>query len=269
MKKGWFYIIFLMLLSYDLKAQVITLNFPVENSVLEETYVYFSWIPVSSSGNTVLYEFKLVEILNGQNKTSAIAYNTPLIEEQLYTSSHFVFTALEEGKRYAWSVQAYYNQITMQGEVPHTERINITSAGISQFEISEEIENEEELDEGYIVLLKDNSDPYIYMIRESQDTIRFKYTEEYDSTSVSVQIYEEATGEVLDSLADFSVDSLETSLLKEMLPSFHYLSGIHRGDNYIKLSRSLFTETPEPGRIYFLELKTFMGTIYRAKMEFE
>jgi hypothetical protein len=86
---------------------------PNDDAEIEETRPMFTWIPPSPvAGSASLnYTMMLVEIMEGQTKSDALALNRPLIEMEglqqpvlMYPSD---LDALEPGKSYAWQVRAY------------------------------------------------------------------------------------------------------------------------------------------------------------------
>jgi hypothetical protein len=89
------------------------LSYPGDNSEIEETRPVYTWIPpapVSGIGG-LNYKMVLVEMMDGQSKSDALAMNRALIEAEGLPNSVFShpadINALEEGKWYAWQVQAY------------------------------------------------------------------------------------------------------------------------------------------------------------------
>lgn len=92
------------------------LSYPIDNSEIEETRPNYNWIPpapVAASGS-LNYTMTLVEILDGQSKSDALAINRPLIEWPGITNPMLMHPSdipdLEPGKSYAWQVQAYIGQ---------------------------------------------------------------------------------------------------------------------------------------------------------------
>ena len=72
----------------------------------------FSWTPVLTRTSVSLdYEFRLVELFDGQHPEEAIDANRPYLEETLTDITNLVYTPdyypLEPGRTYAWQVTAY------------------------------------------------------------------------------------------------------------------------------------------------------------------
>lgn len=88
------------------------LNSPANNSELENSYPFFTWMPPSPFDmfSNLSYDFIITEILPGQSAIEAIQYNTPIYSRngiinpnESYSSS---YARLDTGKTYAWQVIA-------------------------------------------------------------------------------------------------------------------------------------------------------------------
>jgi hypothetical protein len=82
----------------------------------------FTWTkpaPVPS-GERVLYKFKIVEIYEGQTKEEAMRSNPPWYEEDRISRTSFQYPLrarkLDPDKKYAWQVQAFYEEGLPLGE---------------------------------------------------------------------------------------------------------------------------------------------------------
>ena len=89
------------------------LIFPVNNDSLESNtnYPTFQWIPVIvPPAYQIKYTLRIVEILQGQTQDQAINSNIPLYENSQILINSFTYPIealpIEEGKKYAWQVQA-------------------------------------------------------------------------------------------------------------------------------------------------------------------
>ena len=89
------------------------LSTPNNDAEIEEVRPMFTWIPPSPvSGSASLnYTMILVEIMDGQTKSDALALNRPLIDMDALQAPVLMYpsdlSALEPGKSYAWFVKAY------------------------------------------------------------------------------------------------------------------------------------------------------------------
>jgi hypothetical protein len=92
------------------------LSYPSNDSEIEETRPTYTWIPPApvAASSSLNYTMTLVEILDGQSKSDALALNRPLIELSSISNPMLMHPAdlpdLEPGKSYAWQVQAYIGQ---------------------------------------------------------------------------------------------------------------------------------------------------------------
>lgn len=92
------------------------LSYPEDDTEIEETRPIYTWIPPAPvAGSSGLnYMMTLVEIMDGQSKSDALSINRPLIEIEGLTSPMLMHPSdlpeLEEGKSYAWQVQAFVGQ---------------------------------------------------------------------------------------------------------------------------------------------------------------
>jgi hypothetical protein len=90
---------------------------PYNEAEIEETRPLFSWIPPSPVAGSANLNFSmvLVESMEGQNKSDALSMNRPLIEMEGLQNPALVFPPdlpeLEQGKEYAWQVEAYVGKM--------------------------------------------------------------------------------------------------------------------------------------------------------------
>lgn len=86
---------------------------PFDEESIEDSYsTIFSWLPPVPAGLEIrTYNIRVVEILEGQNKTQAITSNPAWFEEQDLLSTSLVFPisarTFENGSQYAWQVEAF------------------------------------------------------------------------------------------------------------------------------------------------------------------
>ncbi len=95
-------------INYPAPPQLIS---PANNERLELTYPVFQWTPVTVPPNlTINYTIRIVEVLSGQNPSTAISSNYPIYENTRITGTTFMYPVdaptLENGKTYAWQIQA-------------------------------------------------------------------------------------------------------------------------------------------------------------------
>lgn len=86
------------------------LMLPIDKSkVTQNSALQFSWTPVQPS-TLVTYNFRMIELNDGQNAFSAFTENQSFVETEIVGQTTFLYTSdlpvLEEGKSYMWSVQA-------------------------------------------------------------------------------------------------------------------------------------------------------------------
>jgi hypothetical protein len=115
------------------------LSLPFDGSEDETTTPQFSWLPPAPLNmfNNLTYDFKLVEVAEGQTATEAIQQNMPVYTVSNhpdiflnYPSSH---TPLDTGKVYAWQVFANNNNVyAAQSEVWTFKPATILSDTISK-----------------------------------------------------------------------------------------------------------------------------------------
>lgn len=131
------------------------LAYPENLSEIDQTRPLYSWIPPGpvASSASLNYSMTLVEMQQGQSRSDALALNRPIIQEngltQQMLNHPLDLPALEEGKTYAWQVQAYVGQ---------------TFFAISeqwQFKVKKE---EKKSLPKQAVFPKENSDPYVYQL---------------------------------------------------------------------------------------------------------
>ncbi len=92
------------------------LAYPENLSEIDQTRPLYSWIPPGpvASSASLNYSMTLVEMQQGQSRSDALALNRPIIQEngltQQMLNHPLDLPALEEGKTYAWQVQAFVGQ---------------------------------------------------------------------------------------------------------------------------------------------------------------
>lgn len=87
---------------------------PADQTVLTMRFPVLQWTPVVGQGATgVGYQVRVVEVLEGQSAVQALAANPPLVEQVMMGVTALLYPVaaqpLEDGKRYAWRVQAVRN----------------------------------------------------------------------------------------------------------------------------------------------------------------
>lgn len=146
------------------------LSYPGDNSEIEETRPVYTWIPpapVSGIGG-LNYKMVLVEMMEGQSKSDALAMNRALIEAEGLPNSVFShpadIDALEEGKWYAWQVQAYVGSTY------------IASSEQWKFKVKKE---EKQVIPKQAIFPKELKDPYVYQL--NSDTLLLGITKTISS----------------------------------------------------------------------------------------
>src|SRR5882672_1546356 len=99
-----------------------TLIFPENGSIVSIPQPVFQWTPVMSQiGRQLPHWFRLVEMFPGQAAPQAIEANRPVYEGLFNTTSAIPYPAsaplLEEGKTYAWRVQAAFPFGALRGPI--------------------------------------------------------------------------------------------------------------------------------------------------------
>lgn len=86
---------------------------PEDESEIEETKPLYTWIPPSpvARSSNLNYTMRLVEMMEGQNKSDALTMNRPIIEMSGIGQPSLMHPLdvpeLEKGKWYAWQVEAF------------------------------------------------------------------------------------------------------------------------------------------------------------------
>jgi hypothetical protein len=86
---------------------------PEDESEIEETKPLYTWIPPSpvARSSNLNYTMRLVEMIEGQNKSDALTMNRPIIEMSGIGQPSLMHPLdvpeLEKGKWYAWQVEAF------------------------------------------------------------------------------------------------------------------------------------------------------------------
>ena len=131
------------------------LSFPENNSEIDQTRPLYSWIPPGpvASSASLNYSMTLVEMQQGQSRSDALSLNRPLIQSDVLSQqmlNHPLdLPALEEGKTYAWQVQAFVGQTFF--------------AKSEQWQFKVKKEEKKSLPK-QAVFPKENSDPYVYRL---------------------------------------------------------------------------------------------------------
>lgn len=90
---------------------------PYEGDQICDKRPMLRWQQLMPAIPGVMYRLMLVEIKEGQEKTEALHYNLPLINQGNIRTPMLMYPhaarQLEEGKRYAWQVAAYRNTVLL------------------------------------------------------------------------------------------------------------------------------------------------------------
>jgi hypothetical protein len=92
---------------------------PSDRAVLKTFFPVFSWLPARRNGDfEVTYDFRLAELLPGQNYAEAMASNPSLIFEKDLRATTYVYPAsaiaLQEDKMYVWQVSSVFKETQKQ-----------------------------------------------------------------------------------------------------------------------------------------------------------
>jgi hypothetical protein len=90
------------------------LSQPANGSELQQYNPLFSWLPPSpvNALNNLRYDFRLVEVMQGQTGADAIKDNLPVFNTSGITATNYPYTnntPIESGKQYAWQIVALNN----------------------------------------------------------------------------------------------------------------------------------------------------------------
>lgn len=92
---------------------------PEDKAKLREYNPALSWIANYSFSTELKYRLRIAEIKQNQNPVNAVMRNQPLYDERNLVQNSVVYPVyakpLEKNKRYAWTVDAYYNEILLGG----------------------------------------------------------------------------------------------------------------------------------------------------------
>jgi hypothetical protein len=87
---------------------------PYNSDQICEKRPFLTWMPNIPQATGILYELLLVEIKEDQNKTEALNYNLPIINQKGIIATTLMYPPISkelfEGKKYAWQVSAYKDQ---------------------------------------------------------------------------------------------------------------------------------------------------------------
>lgn len=106
---------------YHRQDGIFTINLidPEDKAKLREYYPALSWIANYSFASELKYRLRVAEIKQGQNPINAIMRNQSLYDERNLMQNSMVYPVyakpLEKNKRYAWTVDAYYNEVLLGG----------------------------------------------------------------------------------------------------------------------------------------------------------
>lgn len=104
--------------SYNLQPfSAMQLIQPYEGDSLCDTRPTLSWQPIIPAINGVMYRLVLVEVKDGQQRAEAIRMNLAIINQRQIPLPMLLYPSLanqlEEGKRYAWQVAAYKDELLL------------------------------------------------------------------------------------------------------------------------------------------------------------
>jgi hypothetical protein len=136
---------------------------PLNRSEIDELRPMLVWIPPMPIGGlpNLFYKISLVELLEDQAPIDGILRNRPLLEVSGHQSTSlqypFDLPALEQGKKYAWKVEAWYGEFW------------VATSEVWEFKIAEE---EEEIpDPVSFVKINDHTEGII----EMKNILRFSF----------------------------------------------------------------------------------------------
>lgn len=98
--------------------QLPQLAFPANQTVIQTKHPLLNWHPpLPIIGSDLNYSIQLVEVVADQTSTEAIYRNLPLLElhnqKQLFLNYPISAIPLQEDKKYAWQVTAYWGAVEM------------------------------------------------------------------------------------------------------------------------------------------------------------
>ena len=172
------------------------LAYPENLSEIDQTRPLYTWIPPGpvASSASLNYSMTLVEMQQGQNKSDALALNRPIIQEnglsQQMLNHPLDLPALEEGKTYAWQVQAYVGQTFF--------------AKSEQWQFKVKKEEKKEVPK-QAVFPRENSDPYVYRLNSDSLLIGISQTISSKSDSPVSLKFKTPQGQVLSEMTIQSI----------------------------------------------------------------
>lgn len=149
---------------------------PEDESEIEETKPLYTWIPPSpvARSSNLNYTMRLVEMMEGQNKSDALTMNRPIIEMSGIGQPSLMHPLdvpeLEKGKWYAWQVEAFV------GNTP------IAQSEQWKFKVKKEVKPVEK--PSYVILKTDDLSIYQF-----KDILHFTYIESRIDNELNVSIY--------------------------------------------------------------------------------
>lgn len=161
------------------------LNYPHDNSEIEETRPIYTWIPPApvASSAALNYTMTLVEIYEGQSKSDALAMNIPLIEWTNINQPALMhpsdLPALVEGRSYAWQVQAYVGQTFF------------AKSEQWKFKIKKVEKEKKIVGKQFVILKKDDNDIHL-----AEDTLRLIYNENKKVGKINLIVADENGKEI-------------------------------------------------------------------------
>jgi hypothetical protein len=218
------------------------LSYPGDNSEIEETRPVYTWIPpapVSGIGG-LNYKMVLVEMMEGQSKSDALAMNRALIEAEGLPNSVFShpadISALEEGKWYAWQVQAYVGSTYI--------------ASSEQWKFKVKKEEPKKLGKS-ILTMKSNINVTPYTINQ-EDTLVLLYEQNYNH----------------ENKAKWNITLIDEYTSESINVTLNIITDLHTGLKGIELS-PLLSLGLEKNKIYRIQLKNLKGETYYVKFKFK
>lgn len=156
------------------------LNFPANESILNETYPPFSWIPPApfEMFNNLNYDLLVTEVLPGQQPSEAINNNSPIYFKanllqpfDIYSSS---YNKLDTGKTYAW-------QVIAKNGINYSSKTSVWTFSVKNNLIEQAVLPK---GEGYLLMRDDIQE--VYTIKD--DVLKIKYYSFTPTFSANVSI---------------------------------------------------------------------------------
>jgi hypothetical protein len=212
----------------------------------------FMW---SNSGVDLLYQLKVVEILDGQNKFYAINNAPHLLQDNLNSNTliyPLVARELENCKEYAWQVKTYNKYKQPSGnEIASSNNLNqdFQLSEIFSFKTPCEQQKAEENISIKYVLLKKDFTPYVHAFK---NLVSFKYeANKYSKNTIEVKISLLSTNEVIYHNKEFVLNKTSGA---------NYLS-IDKKD--LKLPKKI-----DKNEIFLLEAINLKNEVFFTKFKF-